>query len=80
MSADVEQRAADCAPPDRSGWQAPLPARVPQPTAWPMVLAFGTTLLAWGIVTSWIIAGVGLVLFACGVGGWIAEMRHEQEP
>jgi hypothetical protein len=43
-----------------------------------MVQAFGACLIAWGVVTSWIISAVGLVIFAAGTGGWIARMRDEQ--
>ena len=63
--------------PDRTGWHKPLPEKLPEPTAWPVVLAFGACLMAWGIVTSWIISAVGLIVFAAGVGGWIARMRDE---
>lgn len=62
----------------RPGWHPPLPERLPEPTVWPLVLAFGATLMAWGVVTSWIISVVGLLLFAAGAGGWISRMRHEQ--
>lgn len=60
------------------GWNAPLPEMLPKPTAAPIVVAFGTCLLAWGIVTSWIVSAVGLILFAVGIRGWIVELRDEQ--
>jgi hypothetical protein len=60
------------------GWHPPLPEKIPEPTVWPFVLALGATLLAWGVVTSWMISVVGMLLFAAGMGGWIAEMRHDQ--
>ena len=65
---------------DRSspGWHAPLPEKIPEPTIWPLVLALGTALLAWGVVTAWLISVVGLLLFIVGTGGWIADMRHDQ--
>jgi len=63
---------------DRTVWHAPLPERLPEPTGWPAVLAFGASLAAWGIVTSWMISSVGVVLFGAGVAGWIARMRHER--
>lgn len=63
---------------DRFGWNSPKPARVPDPSAWPMVLAFGACLLAWGIVTSWILSAVGFLVSAISLGGWISEMRHDQ--
>ncbi len=59
-------------------WHLPLPEKLPAPTAWPMVQALGATLLAWGVITSWIISAAGLALFAAGTGGWIARMRHEE--
>ena len=65
---------------DRSqpGWHLPLPEKIPEPTIWPLVLAFGATLLAWGVVTSWIISVVGLLLFVVGTCGWVSDMRHDQ--
>lgn len=59
-------------------WTLPLPERLPQPTAWPAVLAFGSCLLFWGILTSWVISMIGLIIFLAGSGGWIWRMRDEQ--
>ncbi len=59
-------------------WHAPQPERLPKPTAWPFFVAFGSTMLAWGFVTSWVISLVGVVIFAVGIGGWIERMRDEQ--
>ena len=64
---------------ETAGWNAPLPESLPDPTAWPAVTAFGATILALGLVTSWIISCVGLVVFAAGIGGWIGRMRDERE-
>jgi hypothetical protein len=61
---------------DRRNWHRPLPATLPRPTAWPAVVAFGATLVAWGLITSWIISGVGFVVFAVATAGWVAELRH----
>jgi hypothetical protein len=74
----IDSRTGEETPPDRSGWPAPLPERLPEPTVWPAVLAFGACLAAWGVVTSWVISIVGLVLFSAGIAGWIARMRHER--
>ena len=62
---------------ERGGWHEPLPESLPKPTIWPLVLAFGACLLAWGVLTSWVISLLGLALFATGLGGWIAGMRDE---
>lgn len=64
---------------DDTGWNSPQPESLPRPTAWPLVLALGASLIAWGIVTSWIISVIGLVLFGIGAGGWVAEMRYDQK-
>ena len=60
----------------RPGWSRPKPEHVPHPTYWPAVLALGVTFLVWGLITSYVISAVGLVLFALALGGWIWEMRH----
>jgi hypothetical protein len=50
----------------------------PQPTYWPAVLAIGVVSLLWGIVTTFIISGVGFVLTTLAIYGWIGELFHEQ--
>ena len=67
------------APPElRPGWNAPRPEKLPEPTIWPATLALGITFLMWGLVTSFIISGVGVVLFAAALAGWIRDIRHER--
>ncbi len=56
----------------------PLPQILPRPTVWPATLALGTTLLAFGIVTSWIISIAGLALFLLAATGWFKDLRNEQ--
>ncbi len=57
---------------------------LPAPTFWPMVLAFGITLLGAGIVTHWTVSVVGLVIAGYGVNGWwhnvIPHEEHEEVP
>ena len=85
MAQEAENRAAHGAgAPNSAGggsrddWHAPLPARLPKPTVAPALLAFGACLVAWGVLTSWAITSVGLVLFVLGVKSWVGDMRHEQ--
>ena len=59
-------------------WSRPLPETLPKPTAWPAVLAFGSCLAAFGVVTAWPISLAGFILFFAGAAGWIARMRDEQ--
>jgi hypothetical protein len=56
----------------------PRPERLPPPTFWPATLALGATLLAFGVVTSWIISVAGFGLFLLGAGGWLEDLRHDQ--
>jgi len=62
---------------EKPGWHKPLPERIPEPTPWPAVIAFGATLMAFGVVTSWAFSVVGLVFLVVGVAGWVERMRHE---
>ncbi|HEX8969652.1 MAG TPA: hypothetical protein VF937_17345 [Chloroflexota bacterium] len=49
---------------------------LPSPSVWPLTVAGGFTLLAFGVVTSLLISGLGLVLMMWGLSGWIQDMRH----
>ncbi|GGG49304.1 aa3-type cytochrome oxidase subunit IV [Bizionia arctica] len=53
------------------------PEELPKPTYWPFFLAFGVVLIFWGILTSWIITGIGFILFAVALTGWIIEIYKE---
>ncbi len=64
-------------PDARADWGDPRPALIPKPSFWPMGLAFGTTLLFWGLVTSMVLILVGLAVVVTSLTGWIGEMRHE---
>ena len=59
-------------------WSDARPAHIPRPTFTPAGLAFGITLLMWGLVTSPILISVGLAVFIVSLFGWIGELRHEQ--
>ena len=54
---------------------------MPAPTAWPIVLAFGLTLLFAGLVTSSSVSLLGTILAVCGCIGWFRDVlpheRHE---
>ncbi len=63
--------------------QAPeaLPGTVnlPAPTAWPIVLAFGVTLLSAGLVTSASVSILGAILTVTGCVGWFRDVfPHEK--
>src|ERR1700756_2388256 len=57
---------------------------VPAPTAWPIVLAFGLTLVCAGMVTATPVSILGAILAIAGAVGWFREVlpveAHEWEP
>jgi len=60
--------------------KTPREIEVPAPTAWPFVLAFGSTLLFAGLVTSASVSVLGAVLSLAGCIGWFREVfprEHE---
>ncbi len=61
------------------GWSRPLPEHVPEPTVTPATVAFGASLLLWGVVTSPIISGAGFIVFAAGLTRWIQLIRHDRK-
>jgi hypothetical protein len=54
------------------------PEIIPDSTFWPLALAFGTTLLLWGFLTSLILSGVGILCMAISLAGWIGEINNEK--
>ena len=46
---------------------------------YPAGLAMGTTLIFWGLISSWMTLAVGLGLFAAALFRWINEIRHERK-
>jgi hypothetical protein len=63
----------------QEGWNRPKPELLTKPTWWPAALALGSTLLVWGLVTSFIILGIGAVVLAISLAGWIGDIRHEHK-
>jgi hypothetical protein len=58
----------------------PKSVDLPAPTAWPMVMAFGVTLLFAGLVTNAAVSAVGALLLLAGAAGWFREvLPHERE-
>jgi hypothetical protein len=58
----------------------PGTVNLPAPTAWPIVLAFGVTLLFAGLLTSASVSILGAILVATGCVGWFQDvLPHEKE-
>jgi hypothetical protein len=65
---------------NKSSWAASEIA-LPAPTAWPLVLAFGFTLLFAGLLTDASVTVLGVVLAAAGCVGWFRQVipqEHEE--
>ena len=62
------------------GGRGPDGIELPAPTAWPIVLAFGCTLLFAGLLTDISVSVLGAVLSVAGCYGWFREVfPHERE-
>ena len=60
--------------------KAPVEIEAPASTAWPLVLAFGFTLMFAGLLTSASVSVLGVVLAVAGCVGWFREVfPHEHE-
>src|SRR6266849_4624807 len=65
----------------RQSPRAPVEIEVPASTAWPIVLAFGCTLMFAGLLTSVSVSVLGVVLGVAGCVGWFREVfpsEHEE--
>jgi len=52
---------------------------LPAPSFWPIVLAFGFSLIAIGIVSSIIISLIGVVVTLFAITGWTLENRADAQ-
>ncbi|MGA7398590.1 MAG: hypothetical protein WCC99_02070 [Candidatus Sulfotelmatobacter sp.] len=64
--------------------QAPRTIDLPAPTAWPIILAFGLTLVFAGFVTSGAVSILGAIFAVAGCVGWFRDVlpheKHESVP
>src|SRR5580692_3899841 len=64
--------------------QTPENIEMPAPTVWPLVLAFGLTLIAAGMVTAASVSILGAILTIAGAVGWFRQVlpveSHEVTP
>jgi hypothetical protein len=66
-------------PSDHPDWPPLPPEHLPRPTYFPSGLAMGTTFIAWGFITSWVVILIGAGLFIAALAGWITEIWHERK-
>lgn len=56
----------------------PKPLHIAEPTYWPLILAVGITMFAWGWVTSLLLTALGLILIVASIVNWIGDMRNDR--
>ena len=59
--------------------RTPSAIRLPAPTAWPVVLAFGVTLLLGGLATSSSISILGMIVVLTGCIGWFRDVLPSEK-
>ena len=53
------------------------PVHLPGPSYAPVVTAFGLTLAVTGVVLSWVMSGIGVVIALIAIRGWIRDTRRD---
>jgi cytochrome c oxidase subunit 1 len=49
---------------------------MPSPSYWPIVLAFGLTLIATGVIFGTLISLLGVIVLLVAIAGWTRENRR----
>ena len=62
---------------DPSADEAGEAVHLPGPSYLPVATAFGLTIAVVGVVLSWVIVGIGLVIAVIAIWRWIGETRRE---
>jgi len=52
---------------------------VPPPSFWPIVLAGGLVLIAIGVISSFTVSIVGIIILLAAIAGWAMENRSEEK-
>ncbi len=65
-------------PDTTSDWWVLPDEELPHPTYWPTTMALGITFSLWGIVTSWLVSAVGIILFVIALIGWLGDLRNAE--
>lgn len=51
------------------------PEIIPEPTIWPIGLAFGVLFIFWGLIASLGLTIVGGIITIVSLAGWIADLK-----
>lgn len=52
---------------------------LPGPSYWPIALAFGLVLISIGVVSSFIVSILGVIVLLTSIAGWTLENRSEDQ-
>ena len=52
--------------------------RVPASGGWPLVAAFGLSMMFAGLLTHWMVSALGVTCLAAGLVGWFREVLPEE--
>ncbi len=63
---------------NQSGEATPNTVELPAPTTWPIVLAFGITLVCAGLVTSGAVSVLGAIAAVAGAVGWFRDVLPQE--
>lgn len=77
-NSEIKDKQVEQAKTEKISWHEPLPEKIPEPTYWPFLMAFGIVLVFWGLVSTWLISLAGVIIFAASLAGWIGDLIHEQ--
>jgi len=53
------------------------PIHVSPPSRWPIIVAVGIALALVGLVLSWFVVALGLIIMGVSITGWIRDARKE---
>jgi hypothetical protein len=52
------------------------PDKIPGPTFWPVFTAFGVLFIFWGLITSFILFAVGIIVTGISISGWVSDLNN----
>lgn len=65
-------------PATTSDWWVLPDEELPHPTYWPVTFALGIMFSFWGIITSFLLSAVGIILLIVALVGWLGDLRDAE--
>ncbi|GAB4210101.1 MAG: cytochrome c oxidase subunit I [Roseiflexaceae bacterium] len=73
-------RAADAPTSPQQTQQGPIHIHLPSPTYAPLVVAFGLTVVFYGVIYTFVLSIIGLIIAALGIFGWFLRSSLDSAP